>query len=80
MHSLGDRYPVGAELTHPLLNEYSRTELLNRRFKRVAWLLSVVFIAVLVLLTLELTGVVPLSPFQPGVKIIHTHTPPAPAK
>jgi len=72
MRSSGDRYPEDAELTHPLLNEYSQTELLNRRFRRVTWLLLLVFLAVLVLLVLELTGVLPLSPFQPGVKLTDT--------
>ena len=69
MSSFGDRYPQDAELTHPILNEYSQTELLNRRFRRVTWLLLAVFVAVLALLVLELTGVLPVSPFQPGVKI-----------
>jgi hypothetical protein len=72
MRSSGDRYPQDAELTHPILNEYSQTDLLNRRFRRVAWMLIVVLVAVLVLLALELTGVLPLSPFQPGVKITDT--------
>jgi hypothetical protein len=69
MRSFGDRYPQGAELTHPVLNEYSQTDLLNRRFRRITWLLVIVFLVVLALLFLELTGVVPLSPFQLGLKI-----------
>ena len=72
MRSFGDRYPPGAELTHPILNEYSQTELLNRKFKRWIWLLSVVFLAILVLLVLQLIGVVPISPFQPGIKMSNT--------
>jgi hypothetical protein len=68
MQSFGDRYPQGAELTHPVLNECSHTDLLNRRFKRITWLLSIVLVAVLTLLFLELTGVIPLSPFQFGLK------------
>ena len=72
MRSFGDRYPAGAELTHPILNEYSQTELLNRKFKRWIWLLSVVFLAILVLLVLQLIGVVPISPFQPGIKMSDT--------
>ena len=63
MHSFGDRYPQGAELSHPVLNEYGQTDLLNRRFKLLSWLFSVVFLTVLALLVLQLTGVVPLSPF-----------------
>ena len=63
MQSSGDRYPQDAELTHPVLNEYGQTDLLNRRFKRLTWLFSVVFLTVLALLVLQLTGVVPLSPF-----------------
>jgi hypothetical protein len=53
----------GAELTNPLLNQYSHVELLNRKFRRLTWLLSFVFLGVVVLLVLELTGVLPLSPF-----------------
>ena len=72
MQSFGDRYPPGAELIHPVLNEYSQTELLNRKFRRWIWLLSVVFLGILVLLVLELTGVVPISPFQPGIMMNDT--------
>jgi hypothetical protein len=78
MRSFEDRYPQDAELTHPVLNEYGQTDFLNRKFKRLTWLFSVVFLAVLTLLVMELTGVVPISPFQPGLKI--TDTPPVPAK
>jgi hypothetical protein len=70
--SFGDRYPQGAELTHPVLNEYSQTDLLNRRFRRITWLLLAVFLAVLTLLALELAGMVPLSPFQLGRRITDT--------
>lgn len=72
MQSFGDRYPPDAELTHPVLNEYGQTELLNRKFRRWIWLLSVVFLAILVLLVLQLIGVVPISPFQPGIKMSDT--------
>jgi hypothetical protein len=63
-----DRYSPDAELTHPLLNEYSHTDLLNRKFRR-AWLLSMVFLLVLSLLILQLLRMLPLSPFQPDLKI-----------
>ena len=69
MHSFGDRYPQDAELAHPILNEYSNTDLLNRRFKKLTWLLAVIFVSVVALLMLQLTGVLPVSPFQPGIKI-----------
>jgi hypothetical protein len=69
MPSFGDRYSPDAELTHPLLNEYSQTDLLNRKLRRWTWLLSVVFLVVLALLMLELLGVIPISPFQPDLKI-----------
>lgn len=72
MESFGDRYPQGAQLTHPVLNEYSHTDLLNRKFRRLTWLLSVVLLVVLVLLVLELTGVLPLSPFQLGLRLTDT--------
>lgn len=72
MQSFGDRYPQGAELTHPVLNQYSNTDPLNRRFKRITWLLSVLPLTVLTLLLLELTGVLPLSPFQLGLGITDT--------
>ena len=72
MHSFGDRYSQGTQLTHPVLNEYSQTDLLNRKLKRVTLLLSVILIAVLALLVLELIGVVPISPFQPDVKMKDT--------
>ena len=78
MHSFGDGYPQGAELTHPVLNQYSQTDLLNRRFRRASWTLSIVFLAVLVMLLLELTGVIPISPFQPGLKV--TDAPALPSK
>jgi putative copper export protein len=76
--SFGDRYPQGAELTHPVLNEYSQTDLLNRRFRRVTWVLLAVLLSVLALLVLELTGILPISPFQPGLKV--TDRPALPAK
>ncbi len=44
MHSFGDKYPQGAQLTHPVLNEYSQTDLLNKKLKRVTLLLSVMLI------------------------------------
>jgi hypothetical protein len=69
MPSFGDRYSPDAELTHPLLNECSHTDLLNRKFRRWTWFLSVVFLLVVGLLTLQLLGVLPLSPFQPDLKI-----------
>ena len=72
MHSFGDRYSQGTQLTHPVLNEYSQTDLLNRKLKRVTLLLSAILIAVLALLVLELIGVVPISPFQPDVKMKDT--------
>jgi hypothetical protein len=78
MQSFGDRYPQGAQLTHPVLNEYSHTDLLNRKFRRLTWLLSGILLLVLVLLVLELTGVVPLSPFQLGLKL--TDTPALPSQ
>jgi hypothetical protein len=68
MRSFDDRYPQDAELTHPILNQYSQTDLLNRRFRRVTWVLLAVLLGVLVLLGLELTGVLPLSPFQLGIR------------
>jgi hypothetical protein len=64
---LGDRYSRNAELTHPVLNQYGQTELLNRRFRRLTWLIAAVFTTILVLLVLELTGHIPQSPFQPDL-------------
>lgn len=78
MPSFGDRYPQDAELTHPLLNQYSHTDLLNRRFRRWTWFLLAVFLVVIVLLMLELLGMVPLSPFQFGVKV--TESPALPSR
>jgi hypothetical protein len=70
MSAFDEKSPLAAaELAHPVLNQYSHTELLNRKFKRVAWSLWFVLVGVLALLVLELIGVIPLSPFQPGVKI-----------
>jgi hypothetical protein len=69
MRSFDDRYPQDAELTHPILNQYGQTQLLNRRFKRLTWLFTVLFVVIFVLLVLELAGVVPISPFQPDLKI-----------
>lgn len=57
-----------SELVPPGLELYSQTDLLNRKFKRLAWLISFIFVIVFVLLIFELTGVVPISPFQPDIK------------
>jgi hypothetical protein len=73
MRLSGDRspYPEGTELTQPVLNQYSQTDLLNRRFRRLTWLLVAVFATILVLLFLELAGFVPQSPFQPDLRMDH---------
>ena len=57
-----------SELVPPGLDLYSQTDLLNRKFKRLARIISLIFVIVFVLLTLELTGVVPISPFQADIK------------
>lgn len=57
-----------SELVPPGLDLYSQTDLLNRKFKRLARIISLIFVIVFILLTLELTGVVPISPFQPDIK------------
>lgn len=59
---------ANTELIPPTLELYSQTEVLNRRFKKMAIYLTLIFVSVLALLTLELTGVVPISPFQPNIK------------
>jgi hypothetical protein len=46
----------------------SQTEVLNRRFKRVAWSTSLVFLSVVTVLIMELIGVIPVSPLQPNTK------------
>ena len=48
---------------------YSQTEVLNRRFKRIAWSTSLLFLGVIALLILELIGVIPVSPLQPNIKV-----------
>lgn len=63
MPFFADRDTQGAELSHPILNQYSQTDLLNHRLKRLTWLFSVVFLTVLTLLVLQLTGVIPLNLF-----------------
>lgn len=57
-----------SELIPPTLDLYSQTDLLNRKFKRLARIISLIFVIVFMLLTFELTGVVPISPFQPDIK------------
>jgi hypothetical protein len=57
-----------SELIPPGLDLYSQTDLLNRKFKRLARIISFIFVIVFILLTFELTGVVPISPFQPDIK------------
>lgn len=59
---------ANTELIPPGLELYSQTEVLNRRFKKMAVYLTLIFVSVLALLALELTGVVPISPFQPNIK------------
>jgi hypothetical protein len=54
---------------HTAANPYSQTEVLNRRFKRIAWSTSLLFLGVIVLLILELMGVIPISPLQPNIKV-----------
>ena len=56
------------EPAHPAIDPYSQTEVLNRRFKKVAWSTSFLFLAIVVLLILELFGVIPISPLQPNIK------------
>ena len=51
------------------VNPYSQTEVLNRKFKRVAWSTSLLFLGVIALLILELIGVIPVSPLQPNIKV-----------
>jgi hypothetical protein len=55
--------------THTAANPYSQTEVLNRRFKRIAWSTSLLFLGVIALLILELIGVIPVSPLQPNIKV-----------
>jgi hypothetical protein len=50
-------------------DSYSQTEVLNRRFKRIAWSTSLLFLGVIALLILELIGVIPVSPLQPNIKV-----------
>ena len=57
------------EPAHPAVGPYSQTEVLNRKFKKVAWSTSLLFLGVIVLLILELVGVMPVSPLQPNIKI-----------
>lgn len=52
----------------PGLDLYSQTDILNRKFKRLARVISFIFVIVFMLLIFELTGVVPISPFQPDIK------------
>ncbi len=59
---------ASSELVPPGLDLYSQTDLLNRKFKRLARLISFIFVIVFILLIFELTGVVPISPFQPDIK------------
>jgi hypothetical protein len=61
--------PAAPPDTTSTLDPYSQTEVLNRKFKRVAWSTSLLFIGVIVLLILELTGVIPVSPLQPNIKV-----------
>jgi hypothetical protein len=56
------------EPVHPAIDPYSQTELLNRKFKKIAWSTSLLFLGVIVLLILELVGVIPVSPLQPNIK------------
>ena len=59
---------ASSELVPPGLDLYSQTDLLNRKFKRLARIISFIFVIVFILLIFELTGVVPISPFQPDIK------------
>jgi hypothetical protein len=61
--------PAAPPDTTSSLDPYSQTEVLNRKFKRVAWSTSLLFIGVIVLLILELIGVIPISPLQPNIKV-----------
>ena len=54
---------------YTVVDPYSQTEVLNRRFKRVAWTTSLVFLGVVALLIMELTGVIPVSPLQLNTKV-----------
>lgn len=54
---------------YTVVDPYSQTEVLNRRFKRVAWTTSLVFLGVVTLLIMELTGVIPVSPLQLNTKV-----------
>ncbi len=75
--------------SHTAINPYSQTEVLDRRFKRVAWSTSLVFLSVVTVLIMELTGVIPVSPLQPNTKagmkspaashVSHTNSLPGPA-
>jgi hypothetical protein len=55
--------------SHTAIDPYSQTEVLNRRFKRVAWSTSLLFLGVIALLILELIGVIPVSPLQPNIRV-----------
>jgi hypothetical protein len=55
--------------SHTAIDPYSQTEVLNRKFKRIAWSTSLLFLGVIALLILELIGVIPVSPLQPNIRV-----------
>ena len=70
-----------SELIPPALDRFSQTDLLNQKFKRVARVIAFIFGMVFILLIFELTGVVPISPFQPDIKSpLSVSEPPLPSR
>lgn len=57
-----------SELIPPGIDLYSQTDYLNRKFKRLSRIVSFIFGIVFLLLIFELTGILPISPFQPDIK------------
>jgi len=56
-----------SELIPPGLDLYSQADYVNRKFKRLTTIASFIFGIVFLLLIFELTGIIPISPFQPDI-------------
>ena len=59
---------ANSELIPPGLDLYSQTDRLNQKFKRRTTVISVICGIVFLLLIFELTGILPVSPFQTSIK------------
>ena len=59
---------ANSELMPQGLDHYSQTELLNQKFKRRTKVISFICGVVFLLLIFELTGIIPISPFQTNIK------------